>query len=172
MSKNEMSYELAKQAILNSKKTSLYQELKRMAENLDVLFDLIFDGLECLMEKGEPVEESKRLGGGDTSRLIKIGISLPYYLIDDKYGNVEEFIAAFSLLCANYYSAYYTDLPICAVASNLSKILEAEDAWSKLIVVSNVLTAKMEKLLDMSDAAEIGVSKQFISTMLGEHIDF
>ena len=167
----ELSYEQAKAIIIESKSSDIYQELKNMASNIDIMFDIMFKGLEYAIETGEPIEPKERLQGGDTARLTNIGIALPYYLIDEKYTNAADFIAAYSVLCSNYYGLYKTDTPILEVMATLSSMLLAESTWSRLIVVSHYLTSKMEKLLDASDVAEIGVSRQFISTMLGEHID-
>lgn len=171
LTNKELSYEQAKSIILDSKESALYKELRVMANNIDILFDIMFKGLEHAIETGEPIDVKEQLQGGDTARLTNIGIALPYYLIGEKYANAADFIAAYSVLCSNYYGLYRTDVPILDVMATLSRMLLAESTWSRLIVVSHYLTSKMEKLLDASDVAEIGVSRQFISTMLGEHID-
>lgn len=173
MYNKELSYQEAKDIIINAKTTPFYQdEIKGMAQNADTLFDLIFCGLEYAMEHEDCITQDKQLQGGDIARLTNIAISLPYYLIEEKYDGISDFILAFTILCSNYFSIYKTDSKIKNAISTLSKVSQVQSTFSRLIVASHVLISRAEKLIDVSDSAEIGLSRQFISTMLGEHLDF
>lgn len=168
-----MSYEEAKTTILNSKNTKFYKnEVKPLVQNIDVLFDMIFNGLECAMGGDKLINEDNQLQGGDIARLTNLTISLPYYLIEEKYDGVKDFISAYILLCSNYFTIYCTDSKMPQVISTLAKVAQIDASWSRLIIASHALIARAEKLIDVSDTAEIGISKQFISTMMGDHIDF
>lgn len=105
------------------------------------------------------------------ARLASVAISIPYYLLAEKYPEAKGYAEAFVLLCSNYFAMYEPDSPVRGTFDTVSKLLTLEGNFTKLIVASQALIVKVEKLLDVSDQSDYGLSRQFISTMLNEHID-
>ena len=105
------------------------------------------------------------------ARRASVAISIPYYLLAEKYPETKGYAEAFVLLCSNYFAMYEPDSPVRGTFDTVSKLLTLEGNFTKLIVASQALIVKVEKLLDVSDQSDYGLSRQFISTMLNEHID-
>lgn len=166
-----MRFEEAKQTLIDIRCGELYKEFATKYTNIDILEDMLFEALEYAMANDELIEDDKRLKQGDVARLAAIAISLPYYLLAEKYAETKRFAEAFTLLCSNYFKMYEPNNAVLNTFETVSKLLTLEGNFTKLIVASQAAIVKIEKLLDVSDAADYGLSRQFISTMLNENID-
>lgn len=166
-----MTFDEAKQVLIDNRSSELHKEIYEKYSNIDVLEDMIFCGLKYAIENGALISEDKRLKQGDIARLAGIAISIPYYLLTDAYKNAKEYAEAFVLLCNNYFKIYEPQNAVVNTFETISKMLTLEGNFTKLIIASQAMIVKMEKLLDVSDKSDYGLSRQFISTMLNEHID-
>ena len=187
------SYDEAKQVLIDNRSSSLYQDILKKYSNMDVLEDMLFEAIEYAVQHDTLIEADKRLKQGDIARLTSIAISLPYYLLTELYPNANRFAESFVLLCSNYFKMYDPQNPALNTFDVVSKLFVLEGNYTKLIVAAQALTAKMEKYINeekkvnsveeaisgakdiiaenLSDVADYGLSRQFISTMLNEHID-
>ena len=165
------SYDEAKQVLIESRSSSLYKDILKKYSNMDVLEDILFEAIEYAVQHDTLIEADKRLKQGDIARLTSVAISLPYCLLTELYPNANRFAESFVLLCSNYFKMYDPQNPALNTFDVVSKLFVLEGNYTKLIVAAQALTAKMEKLVDLSDVADYGLSRQFISTMLKEHID-
>ncbi len=166
-----MTFEEAKLALTGNRDGELHKELHERYTNIDVLEDMILEALEYTIKNDVLIDADKRLKQGDIARLAGVAISIPYYLLAEKYAEVKEYAEAFVLLCSNYFAMYEPESLVRGTFDTVSKLLTLEGNFTKLIVASQALVVKMEKLLDVSDQSDYGLSRQFISTMLNEHID-
>lgn len=166
-----MTFEEAKLVLIDNRDGELHKELRERYTNINVLEDMILEALEYTIKNDALIDMDKRLKQGDIARLAGVAISVPYYLLAEKYVEAKEYAEAFVLLCSNYFAMYEPKSPVRGTFDTVSKLLTLEGNFTKLIVASQALVVKMEKLLDVSDKSDYGLSRQFISTMLNEHID-
>lgn len=166
-----MTFEEAKLVLVDNRDGELHKELREKYTNINVLEDMILEALEYTIKNDALIDADKRLKQGDIARLAGVAIAIPYYMLAEKYAETKEYAEAFVLLCSNYFAMYEPESPVRGTFDTVSKLLTLEGNFTKLIVASQALVVKMEKLLDVSDKSDYGLSRQFISTMLNEHID-
>lgn len=168
MRNKEMTYEESKQIILDSRELEFYKELKDEIPNIDLLFDVLLTGIECAIFKGEKSE--KVLQGGDLATLTDIIIKLPYYLLAETYDGAMNFAIAITSLTENYLKIYYPESQMFNTLDVINKVITLEGNFTKMIIASQVLITKMQRLTG-DTVNEFGLSRQFWSTIMGEHID-
>ena len=169
---SELTFEQAKQIINSISGTSLESELQQQASNIKIIFDMMFKQLEAAIcecdDKNLPL-----LQGGDVRRLMGVGINIPYYMICEQYENIDDFAAAFVVICSNYFNLNPCDyLPVNDVVESVARLIQHKNSFTKLIVASNTIIHKLTQMSDVLDVADMGISRQFISTMLDENIDY
>ena len=167
----DITYNDAKAILCDAKNKDFYPEILEIAPNIEVLFQMMVDGIDAAINTNKLLEGTERLQGGDITRLTKIAISLPYYMLTEQYADMNDFTSAYVAICTNYFTMYFPNNPILRTLNIVTKLFSLEGNYTKLLVASQAITAKMEKLLDVSDSTETGISRAFISTMMNEHID-
>lgn len=168
MKTRELTYEESKQIITDSMDCEFYKELEDDAPNISILFDMMLTGIECAICNSEKAD--KILQGGDLATLTDIIIKLPYYLLAETYKGVEDFAIAVVSLSENYLRIYYPDSNIFNTLDVVNKVFALEGNFTKMIISSQVLLTRMNKLVG-DTINEVGISRQFWSTIMGEHID-
>lgn len=148
-----------------------YLEFLSVASNLTVLIDMMLNCMDYYFENEELAPVEDRLKGGDKTRIASLLVTLPYYMLMDKYEGIEIWIGAFLTLTGNYFNLYEEGSEVISIIETVSKALSVPGAFVKLLISAQVLTTKMESLLKIADICEVGLSNQFITSMMGTHID-
>ena len=96
-----MTFEEAKLALIDSRGGELHKEIHEKYTNINVLEDMILEALEYTIKNDALIDAHKRLKQGDVARLAGVAISIPYYLLAEKYPEPKGYAEAFVLLFSN-----------------------------------------------------------------------
>lgn len=142
------------------------------ASNFQVLVNMMVECLDIYMETETLAEQEKRLKGGDKIRVHNMLVNLPFHILAEEYDGLEEYAGALLVLINNYYQLYEPEeKDTIAAAGTVSKVFDLAGSFSKMLLASYHLVSKMEKLIKVQDLEGAGLSEQFLSTLMNDHID-